>query len=144
MLVWEDVFSGGKLSRRKKRVKLAPAEMSAREVGKVADEYLRPINQGLQAIGSATNFTTCVNETYISVVLPLMATSTRERYLGIIKNYLLPQFGELCLRLSAVSPPCRFAATSAISKLLRSTRIHGDCMPACQARACSAFTFRGA
>ncbi len=65
MLVWEDIFSGGKLSRRKKRVKLAPADMPAREVAKIADEQLRPINQGLQSIGSATNFKVFVEETYI-------------------------------------------------------------------------------
>jgi len=122
MLVWEDVFSGGKLSRRKKRVKLAPAEMPAREVGKVADEYLRPINQGLQAIGSATNFTTYVNETYIPVVLPLMATSTRERYLGIIKNYLLPQFGELCLRDLDTLQLQRYFSAMAGTKLSHESR----------------------
>jgi integrase len=122
MLVWEDVFSGGKLSRRKKRVKLAPADMSAREVGKVADEYLRPINQGLQAIGSATNFTTYVNETYIPVVLPLMATSTRERYLGIIKNYLLPEFGELCLRDLDTLQLQRYFSAMAGTKLSHESR----------------------
>src|SRR5271166_4061426 len=122
MLVWDDVFSGGKLSRRKKRVKLAPADMSAREVSKVADEYLRPINQGLQAIGSATNFTTYVNETYIPVVLPLMATSTRERYLGIIKNYLLPQFGELCLRDLDTLQLQRYFSAMAGTKLSHESR----------------------
>jgi integrase len=30
--------------------------------------------------------------------LPLMAASTRERYSGVIKNYLLPAFGSQCLR----------------------------------------------
>jgi integrase len=98
LLVWEDVFEAGRMARRKKRVKLAPANMSVREVGKVADEYLRHLNQGLESIGSATNFTTYVNDTYIPVVLPLMAASTRSRYRGIINNYLLPKFGSLCLR----------------------------------------------
>jgi integrase len=72
--------------------------MSAREVGKVADEYLRPLNQGLESIGSATNFTTYVNDMYIPVVLPLMVASTCDRYRGVINNYLLPKFGSLCLR----------------------------------------------
>ena len=45
--------------------------MSAREVQKVADEYLRPLNQGLETIGSATNFRTYVDDTYIPVVMPL-------------------------------------------------------------------------
>ena len=58
-------------------VKFAPATMSEREVRKVAAEYLRPLNQGLESLGSATNFTTYVNETYIPVVLPLMATTRK-------------------------------------------------------------------
>ena len=98
IFVRKDVFIESRPSRRKERVKLAPATMSEREVRKVADEYLRPMNQGLQSIGSATSFANYVNETYIPVVLPLMATSTRDRYRGIINNYLLPAFGEACLR----------------------------------------------
>src|ERR1035438_2435197 len=68
MLVYEDTFTAGKCARHKKRLKLAPATMKEREVQKVAAEYLRPINQGLEAIGSATNFATYVNDTYILVV----------------------------------------------------------------------------
>ena len=97
--LWTDVVVSGKLQRKRKRIKLAPANKNEREVQKIADEeYLRPLNQGLESIGSATNFTTYVNETYIPVGLPLMATSTRARYRGIINNYLLPAFGKLCLR----------------------------------------------
>jgi integrase len=95
---WTDVFVEGKLQRKQKRIKLAPASMKEREVLKIADEYLRPINQGLESVGSATSFTTYVNETYIPVVLPLMAMTTRCRYRGIIDNYLLPTFGKYCLR----------------------------------------------
>src|SRR5215469_1008780 len=93
-----DVFVAGKLGRKQKRLKLAPANTKEREVLKIVDEYLRPINQNLESIGSATNFTTYVNETYIPVVLPLMATSTQARYRGVITNYLLPAFWKLCLR----------------------------------------------
>ena len=39
-----------------------------------------------------------MNETYIPVVMPLMAASTQDRYGGIIRNYLTPTFGKLCLR----------------------------------------------
>ena len=74
--LWTEVFVAGKLERKRKRVKLAPADTKEREVLKIADEYLRPINQNWESIGSATNFTTYVNETYIPVMLPLMATST--------------------------------------------------------------------
>lgn len=36
--------------------------------------------------------------TYIPIVMPLLAKSTRDRYDGIIENYLNPAFGKLCLR----------------------------------------------
>ena len=43
-------------------------------------------------------FLNYVNDNYIPVVLPLMASSTQARYRGIINNYLLQAFGKLCLR----------------------------------------------
>src|SRR5438067_10920382 len=54
--VRHDVFVGGKQKRSNKRVRLAPATMPEREVQKIVAEYLRPLNQGIQGIGSATNF----------------------------------------------------------------------------------------
>jgi integrase len=95
---WADVFEHGERKRKKKRQVLAPVTMNAREVQKVASEFLWPMNQGLQAIGAATNFRTFVEGTYNEVVLPTFAKSTKERYEGVIDNYLLPQFGDLCLR----------------------------------------------
>jgi hypothetical protein len=82
MLVWRDQFAGGKRKRKRERVKLAPATMSAREARKVAAEYLRPLNLGLESIGSATNFKEHVETTYKPVVMPLMATTTQGRYRG--------------------------------------------------------------
>ena len=61
--VWKDTFTDGQHSRTRERVRLAPATMNAREVQKVAAEYLRPLNQGLETIGSATNFAHYVENT---------------------------------------------------------------------------------
>jgi integrase len=61
-------------------------------------EHLRPINQGLEAIGSASCLREYVEEVYMPTVMPLLASSTRERYGGVIKNHLMPTFGERCLR----------------------------------------------
>jgi hypothetical protein len=72
--------------------------MPEREVRKVAAEYLRPLNQEMQSIGSATNFTHYVQQTYMPVVMPLMARSTRDRSEGVLENYLLPTFGGFSLR----------------------------------------------
>src|SRR5271167_2311678 len=96
--VWKDTFTNGQRRRTRERARLAPATMSAREAQKVADEYLRPLNQGLETIGSATNFRHYVEETYIPLVMPLLAKTTQDRYRGVLDNYLVLTFGKLCLR----------------------------------------------
>jgi integrase len=95
---WEDVFQGKERSRRKKRQKLAPIDTPEREVRKLAAEFLRPMNQGLQSIGAATAFTDYVDDSYIPIVLPQMAKSTRLRSLSVIKIHLRPQFGGMSFR----------------------------------------------
>jgi integrase len=97
-VVWQDEFKEGRTQRRRKRIKLAPASMPIREVNKIAAETLRPLNQGLVTIGSATKFQDFITEVYKPIVIPLMAASTQNRYQGVLKNYLTPAFGELCLR----------------------------------------------
>jgi len=72
--------------------------MPVREVQKLKAEYLRPLNQGLVAAGSATSFENYVADVYNTTEMPLMASSTQDRYRGIIANYLIPDFGGLCLR----------------------------------------------
>lgn len=98
LLYWQDTFSDGKATRKRKRHKLAPADTPEREARKMAVEFLRRTNQGLAPIGSATRFDDYVETVYNSTLLPLMARSTRERYQGVIKNYLNPAFGSKCLR----------------------------------------------
>jgi integrase len=117
LLLWEDVFVDGKRTRKRKRKRLAPATMGEREVKKIAAELLRPLNQGLESIGSATNFTTYLNDTYIPVELPLKAKSTQERSAGIIRNYLVPTFGNLCLRELTPLTVQRYFTGMAKSKL---------------------------
>lgn len=94
----QDEVADGRRTRRRKRIKLAPVEMPEREVRKIAAEVLRPLNQGLVTIGSATNFNDYTESVYKTTMLPLMSARTQERYTGIIKNYLSPAFGQLCLR----------------------------------------------
>lgn len=98
LLHWQDEIVGGSRVRRRKRIKLAPAAMPEREVKKIAAEYLRPLNQGLQTIGSATTFESFVGSTYMPLIMPLLASTTRERSAGVIKNYLIPAFGSASLR----------------------------------------------
>ena len=44
---------------------------------KIAAEFLRPVNQGLVPLGSASGFSEYVDRTYIPVVLEQMAASTK-------------------------------------------------------------------
>ena len=98
LLYWVDTFSDGKITRKRKRHKLAPGGIPEREAKKMAAEFLRPMNQGLVPIGAATKFGEYVETVYKSTLLPLLAKSTRDRYEGVIKNYLMPAFGSKCLR----------------------------------------------
>lgn len=95
---WDDVFVEGERRRKKKRQVLGPATMGEREAEKIRDEVLRPLNQGLVKIGSATRFEDYVETVYQPVVLPTMAKSTRDRAMSVYKNYLKPAFGGMCLR----------------------------------------------
>src|SRR5437870_1218253 len=93
--VWDTNLAG---SRKRQRIKLAPADMPVREVQKIAEEKLRPVNQGLALTGSAMNFHEFVISTYIPTYLPLLSSSTQSSYQGIIAKYLGPRFGGLSLR----------------------------------------------
>jgi hypothetical protein len=96
--VYEDEYFNARRIRKRKRVKLALASMPIREVKKVRDEYLRPLNQGLVAVGSAITFEEYLNTVYVPTEMPLLASSTQERYGGVLKNYLMPTLGDRCLR----------------------------------------------
>jgi integrase len=95
---WDDDFIDGERRRKKKRHVLGAATMGAREAEKIRDEFLRPLNQGLVTIGSATEFGDYVESVYKPVILPTMAKSTQNRYMSIYKNYLGPAFGGVPLR----------------------------------------------
>jgi integrase len=72
--------------------------------------------------GSATNFTKYVEGTYIPVVMPLLAKSTQDRYQGVIRNYLLPAFGALCLRDLTTLAIQRYFSAMATSKLMHESK----------------------
>jgi len=95
---WDDEFVEGERWRKKKRHVLGPASMGEREAEKVRDEFLRPLNQGLVNVGSATKFADYVQSVYVPVVLPTLAKSTRDRAMSVYENYLDPAFGPMCLR----------------------------------------------
>jgi integrase len=93
--VWDTNLAG---SRKRQRIKLALANVPLREVQKIAEEKLRPVNQGLILTGSAMTLGDFVTNTYKPIYLPLLSSSTQSSYRGIIAKYLDPRFGRMCLR----------------------------------------------
>jgi len=122
LLYWQDQYENGRRTRKRKRVKLAPATMPKREVEKIAAEHLRPLNQGLLTVTSAMKFSEYVDAVYRQADLKLMAASTQERTESVLKNYLLPAFGESCLRDLTPFPVQKYLAGMADSKLSQESR----------------------
>jgi integrase len=91
--VRQDVFENGILTRKLKRIQIAPASMPARQVKRLAVEFLRPMNQGLISAGGAITFSKFVDNIYIPNMPTKLRKPTRDRYKPIIENYLLPAFG---------------------------------------------------
>ena len=56
------------------------------------------MNQGLEVIGSATQFGSYVDGVYRGTVLPLLASTTGTVYCWVLDKYLMPTFGDAMLR----------------------------------------------
>jgi integrase len=95
---WQDEFIEGRIVRKRRRMKVASAPLSEREARRIAVETLRPMNQGLESIGSATQLGAYIASTYRATVLPLLATTTRNNYECVLRKHLLPMFSEAALR----------------------------------------------
>jgi integrase len=93
----KDEFIEGRFRRVRTRVKVCEADTSEREARKIADELLRPMNQGLETIGSATRFADFIKTSYYAY-LDGKATTTQASYNGTLNKYLMPAFGEMPLR----------------------------------------------
>ena len=96
--------------------------MSEREIRKIADEHLRPLNQGLETLGGAVNFNAYVEKHFIPLVMPQYAETTKARYQGVLDNYLMPAFGELCLRDLTLMTVQRYFSQMAASPLSRESK----------------------
>ena len=136
--IYQDTGTAG--IRKRQRIKLAPSSMPAREVAKIAAEMLRPVNQGLITVGSATSFDTYVQSIYIPTDLPLLASTTQDSYRSMFGKYLGPRFGALSLRdltpltlqqffsglaAARVAYPSILKARDALSSILRSAVHYG-------------------
>jgi hypothetical protein len=72
--IWDTNLAG---SRKRERIKLAPVDMPLREVQKIAEEKLRPVNQGLVLTGPAMNFNDFVTGAYIPTYLRCFRAARR-------------------------------------------------------------------
>jgi len=122
ILTWQDELRNGRRTRKRRRIKLAPATVLEREARKIAAETLRPVNQGLITVGSATAFEEYTDTVYVPTMLPLMAKSSQDRYQGVIKNYLKPNFGGICLRDMTPLSLQRYLSGLSASKLAYESR----------------------
>ena len=120
ILFWEDEIQEGR--RVRKRENIAPASMPEREVKKIVTERLRPLNQGLLSLGSASKFEDYVQDVYLPVVMPVFAKSTQDRYRSVVENHLLPAFGEVCLRDIGALAVQRYISGLAASELSHESR----------------------
>lgn len=94
---WTDEFIEGKLQRRRKKMKVCPAEMPEYKAKTIAAEILRPMNEQ-QTVGSATRFANYVEGFYKPDWLSTLASTTKESYEGTLRKHLIPVFGTMMLR----------------------------------------------
>lgn len=87
----------GQRQRKLLRVPLGPASLTRAEAERLRDDYLAVINQAHVGIGGAIWFRDFAR-IYEWDVFPTLASTTRERSQGVLKNYLIPEFGDLMLR----------------------------------------------
>jgi integrase len=94
---WKDAFVGGRLKRVRTRIKVCEAGTSQREARRIAEELLRPMNQGLESPGSATRFGEYIRNSY-EPYLKGKAITTQASYNGTLRKYIIPTFGDVPLR----------------------------------------------
>ena len=103
LLVREDYVTNGQRKRKVKRITLGPAKLTRADAERLRDDYLAGINNASVGIGGACLFRDFV-QTYRRDVLPTLASTSRERSSGVLKNHLNPVFGDLMLREITLEP----------------------------------------
>ncbi len=93
---WEDyITEDGGIGRRRRSVTLgAVSEITLREARKLADERVRPVNQGILVPQSTMKFLDFVERYFEPLFFPTLKVSTRNRYRQTLKTHLLPAFGK--------------------------------------------------
>ena len=92
---WEDyIKEDGSIARRRQSATLgAVSEMTLREARKLADERLRPLNQGRMLPQSTMELRVFVDRYFDPLFSPTLKPSTQKRYRQTLNSHLLPAFG---------------------------------------------------
>jgi integrase len=93
---WEDYLKDdGSIGRRRQSVTLgAVSEMTLRQVRKLAEERLRPVNQGILLPQSTMDLQAFVDRYFEPLFFPTLKRSTQKRYRQTLSTHLLPAFGK--------------------------------------------------
>ena len=96
---WTDVVNpDGTLGRKRESMILGPvSEFSRKQAWKLAQEQLRPLNQGKISPLSDVTFGEFVKRHFVPSFLPTLKLSTQKKYLSTIKTHLFPAFGSIRL-----------------------------------------------
>jgi integrase len=96
---WEDyIKEDGSIARRRQSATLgAVSEMTLREARKLADERLRPVNQGRMLPQSTMELRVFVERYFDPLFFPTLKRSTQKRYRQTLNSHLLPAFGKFRL-----------------------------------------------
>lgn len=100
-LLWREDYikTDGTLGRRLISKVIGPVgDLTRRQARKIADELLRPLNQGLVTPHSTITFREFIEQYFVPNAFPTLKTSTQDRYRRTLKTHLLPAFGNLGLR----------------------------------------------
>lgn len=96
---WEDYIKpDGRIGRRRQSVTLGMvSEITLREARKLADEQVRPVNQGMLVPQATMKFCDFVERYFDPLFFPTLKLSTRKRYRQTLNTHLLPAFGNFRL-----------------------------------------------
>ena len=96
---WEDyIKEDGSIARRRQSATLgAVSEMTLREARKLAEDRLRPVNQGKMLPQSTMELRVFVERYFDPLFFPTLKRSTQKRYRQTLNSHLLPAFGKFRL-----------------------------------------------
>ncbi len=92
---WADYLKpDGRIARKRESLTLGyVCDLNRRQVQKLAEEHLRPLNQGKLLPMATVTFADFIEKYFVPNALPVLKLSTRKRYRSTLNYHLLPAFG---------------------------------------------------